>query len=111
MHSSFVISQAALLRRTIIAFVTGKGDPGVLGHLVNLETVGLCGLIVAFVAWVAAPLVYGQLVFTQVALARCTVGTTTTLPPTISLQKKGKDLTSTKFFSSKTLFNTIQNAQ
>jgi hypothetical protein len=85
MHSSLVISQTALLCRPIIAFVAGEGDASVLGHLVHLETVGLRGLIVALVAGVAATLVYGQLVLPQIALPRCTVRTTSTLPSAVSL--------------------------
>jgi hypothetical protein len=88
MHSSLVISQTALLRRPIIALVAGEGDPSVLGHLVHLETVGLRGLIVALVAGIAATLVYGQLVLAQIALPRCTVRTTSTLPSAVSLHSK-----------------------
>jgi hypothetical protein len=58
-HRPLVVPQAPLDRGLVVALVTGEGDPGVLGHPVHLETVGLGGLIVAHVAWVAFTLVNG----------------------------------------------------
>ena len=87
MHSSLMVSETSFLGCPVVAFVAGEGDPGVLGHLVDLQTVGLGGLVVALIAGVAATLVHRQLVLAQVTLARGAIGATAALPPSVSLQK------------------------
>ena len=82
-----MVAQAALHRGLVVALVAGEGDPGVLGHPVDLEAVGLGGLVVALIAGVAATLVHRQLVLAQVTLARGAIGATAALPPSVSLQK------------------------
>jgi len=74
MHRPLVVSQAALHRGLVVALVAGEGDETVLGHLVHLEAVGLGGLVLAFVAWVAFSLVDGFAMLAQVLPPRCRVG-------------------------------------
>ena len=66
MHRPFVIPQAALHRGLVVALITGEGDEAVLGHLVDLEAVGLGGLVLALVAGVALPLVHRLAMLPQI---------------------------------------------
>ena len=61
-----MVAQAALHRGLVVALVAGEGDPGVLGHPVDLEAVGLGGLVVAHVAGVALTLVHGLAMLAEV---------------------------------------------